>query len=163
MTDGAPDALLETGLYPGKVQIYDHRAVLQVVPLPRDRAEAEHRKLASLEGAFEPPERDLVDRAVGDVRLDAVALAQRAGELAQAVDALREHEDLLLAGDAGDRLGGDAAQQRQAVAAAPHGFGNQALLDERLRERGAAARQRLRVDGGVDEHVDVAQHDRLRA
>ena len=54
------------------------------------------------------------------MRLDAVALAQRAGELAQAAHAFGEHEHLLLAGDAGDRLRGDAAQQRQPVAAAAH-------------------------------------------
>jgi hypothetical protein len=82
---------------------------LQIVPFARDRAEAEHWELAGLEGALEPPEGDLVDRAVGDVGLDAVALAQGVGELAQAVDALGEHEDLLLAGDAGDRLRRDAA------------------------------------------------------
>ena len=63
----------------------------------------------------------------------------------------------------GDRLRGDAAQQRQAVAAAAHRLGDEALLGQRLRERGAAVRERLRVDGGVDEHVDVAQHDRLGA
>src|SRR5215213_4179131 len=71
---GAPDALFEAGLHPRQVEVDDYRAVLQVVPLPRDRAQAEHRKLTGLEGALEPPEGDLVDRAVGDVRLDAVAL-----------------------------------------------------------------------------------------
>ena len=75
---GAPDALLEAGLHPRQVQVDDHRGVLEVVPLARDGAEAEHRELAGLEGALEPPEGGLVDRAVGDVRLDAVALAQRA-------------------------------------------------------------------------------------
>jgi hypothetical protein len=60
----------------------DHRAVLQVVPLPRHRAEAEHRELAGLEGALEPPEGDLVDRAVGDVRLDAVTFSEGARQLA---------------------------------------------------------------------------------
>ena len=37
-----------------------------------------------------------LDRAVGDVRLHAVALGERAGELAQAPDALGEHDHLLL-------------------------------------------------------------------
>src|SRR5919108_843127 len=117
----APDALLEAGLDPRQVEMHDHRAVLQVVALARDRAEAEDRELALLERALESREGDLVDRAVGDVRLDAVTFTERAGELAQAVDALGEHEDLLLAGDAGDRLRGDAAQQRLPVAAAAHG------------------------------------------
>jgi hypothetical protein len=57
--------------------------VLEVVALARDGPEAEDGELAGLEGALESPEGDLVDGAVGDVRLDAVALAQRARELAQ--------------------------------------------------------------------------------
>ena len=85
------------------------------------------------------------------------------GELAQAADALGEHDHLLLAGDAGDRLRGDAAQQRQAVAAAAHRLGHEALADERLGERGLGVRERLGVDGGVDEHADVAEHDALGA
>ena len=77
-----------------------------------------------------------VGGAVADVGLDAVALAQRAGELAQAAHALGEHDHLLLAGDAGDRLRGDAAQQRQPVAAAAHRLADEALAGERRGERG---------------------------
>jgi hypothetical protein len=44
------------------------------------------------------------------VRLDAVALGERSGELAQAPDALGEHDHLLFGGDAGERLCGDPAQ-----------------------------------------------------
>src|SRR3954451_6057767 len=82
----------------------------EVVALAGGRPEAEDGELAGLEGALEALERGGVDGAVGDVGLDAVALAQGARELAQAVDALGEHEHLLVTGDGGDRLGADAAQ-----------------------------------------------------
>ena len=92
-----------------------------------DAGEAEDRELAGGEALLERLELAAGDRAVGDVRLDAVALAQRGGELAQAAHAFGEHEHLLFAGDAGERLGGHAAQQRQAVAAAAHRLGDEAL------------------------------------
>ena len=97
------------------------------------------------------------------MRLDPVALAQRARELAQAPDALAEHDHLLLTGDSGERLGGDAAQQRQPIPAATNGLGDEALADERGRERGLRVGQRLGVDARVDEDPDVAQDDSLRA
>ena len=103
------------------------------------------------------------DAAVGDVRLDAVAFAQRARELAQAPHALAEHDHLLLGGDARQRLGGDAAQQRQPVSSATDRVGHEPLADERGRERGLRVGQRLRVDARVDEHADVAEHDALGA
>ena len=103
------------------------------------------------------------DAAVGDVRLDAVALAQRAGELAQAPHPLAEHDHLLLAGDPGERLGGDAAQQRQPVPSPADRLGHEPLADERGRERGLRVGQRLGVDARVDEHADVAEHDALGA
>ena len=87
------------------------------------------------------------ERAVADVRLDAVALAQRGGELAQAAHALGEHEHLLLAGDAGDRLGGDAAQQWQAVAAAAHRRGTSG---PRASARASAARECMSVSGSTE-------------
>ena len=87
-----------------------------------------------------------LDLAVGDVRLDAVAFAQRVGELAQAPDALGEHDHLLLAGDAGERLRGDPAQQRQAIAAAADRVGDEPLADERFRERRLRVRERLRIN-----------------
>src|SRR3954451_3935968 len=160
---GTPDALLKAGLHPGQVEVHDDRGVLEVVALAGDGAEAEDGELAGLEGVLEALERGRVDRAVGDVGLDAVALAQRSRELAQAVDALGEHEHLPVARDRGDRLGGDAAQQGQAVAATAHCLADEALLGERLGERGAAVGQRLGVDGGVDEHIDIRKHDGLRA
>ena len=104
-----------------------------------------------------------VDTAVGDVRLDAVPLAQRARELAQAPHALAEHDHLLLAGHPGERLGGDAAQQRQPVPSPAHRLGHEPLADERGRERGLRVGQRLGVDARVDEHADVAEHDSLGA
>src|SRR3954453_17195566 len=83
---GAPDALLEAGLHPGQIEMDDDRGVLEVVALAGDRAQAEDGELAGLEGVLEALERGLVDRAVGDVCLDAVALAQRSRDLAQTVD-----------------------------------------------------------------------------
>src|SRR4051794_2261562 len=127
---GAPDALLESCMHPGQVEVDDDRGVLEVVALAGDRAEAEHREVAGLEGVLEGLEGGFVDRAVGDVRVDAVALAQRARELAQAVDAFGEHQHLLVAGNGRDRLRGDAAQERKAVAATAHRLGHAALLGE---------------------------------
>ena len=101
------------------------------------------------------------DAAVGDVRLDAVAFAQRVGELAQAADPVGEHDHLLLAGDPGERLRGHAAQQRQPVPAAADRLGDESLADERGRERRLRVGQRLGVDARVDEHADVAEHDAL--
>src|SRR3954453_3437163 len=74
---GASDALLEARLDPGEVNVDDRRRVLEVVALPGDRAGAEHGELADLEGVLEALERGRFDGAVGDVRLDAVAFAQR--------------------------------------------------------------------------------------
>ena len=92
-----------------------------------------------------------------------MAFAQGAGELAQAAYAFGEDEDLFLAGDAGECLGGDAAQQRQAVAAAAHRLGDESLAAECLGERGLGVRERLGVDGRVDVDADVAEHDALDA
>ena len=64
---------------------------------------------------------------------------------------------------AGERLGGDAAQQRQTVPATAYGLGDEALADQRSCERGLRVGQRLGVDARVDEHADVAQHDALGA
>ena len=97
------------------------------------------------------------------MRLDAVALAQCAGKLAQAADALGEHDHLLLAGDPGDRLRGDPTQQRQPIAAAADRRRDQALADECLGERGLGVQQRLGVDAGVDVDADVAEHHALHA
>src|SRR3954449_4054728 len=135
---GASDALLEAGLHPREVRVDDRRGVLEVVALAGDGAEAEDGELAGLERVLEALEGGRVHRAVGDVRLDAVALAQRSRELAQAVDALGEHEHLLVAGDGGDRLGADAAQQRQPVAAPAHRLADEPLLGQRLGQRGTA-------------------------
>ena len=128
-----------------------------------DLREAQHGELAGGEPPLEQLELGALDLPVADVRLDAVALCERSGELAQAPDALGEHDHLLLGGHAGERLCGDPAQQRQAVAAAAHRLLHEALADERLGERGLGVRQRLGVDRGVHVHPDVAQHDALDA
>jgi hypothetical protein len=101
--------MLETGREPRQVEVAEHRRVLEVVALLADAREAQHGELAGGEPALERLELARVDAPVGDVRLDPVPLAQRAGELAQAPDPLAEHDHLLLCGDAGQRLGGDAA------------------------------------------------------
>ena len=126
-----------------------------------DPGEAQHRELAAGEGVLERLEVVWLDLAVGDVRLHAVALDERAGELAQAPDALGEHDHLLFRGDAGERLRGDPAQQRQAVAAAAHRVGDEALADQRFGERRLRVRERLRVNAGVHVDADVAEHDAL--
>ena len=115
-----------------------------------------NRRLSALELAR-------VDAPVGDVRLDPVPLAQRAGELAQAPHPLAEHDHLLLAGDAGQRLGGHAAQERQPVPSPTHRLGDEPLADECGRERRLRVGQRLWVDARVDEHTDVPEHDSLHA
>ena len=73
---------------------------------------------------------------VGDVRLDAVALAQRLGELTQAPHALGEHQHLVLAGDPGKGLRDDPAQQRQPVPTAAHRPLHEPLAHQRLGQRG---------------------------
>ena len=94
---------------------------------------------------------------------DAVAFAQGARELAQAADAFGEHEHLFLAGDPSEGLGGHAAQQREAVAAAAHRVLDEALAAEGLGERGLGVGERLGVDGRVDVDADVAEDDALDA
>ena len=96
------------------------------------------------------------DLSVADVRLDAVALAQRAGELAQAPDPLGEHDHLLLAGDPGERLRGDrraaaAARPRRRASPRRRGPGGPALVAsaalecvERLADRRSRRRTRRR-------------------
>ena len=66
-------------------------------------------------------------------------------------------------GDAGERLRGHAAQQRQPVPSPTDRVGHEPLADERGRERGLRVGQRLGVDARVDEHADVAEHDALGA
>ena len=160
---GPADPLLQAGRQPRQVEVAEHRRVLEVVALLADAREAQHRELAGGEPALERLELARVDAPVGDVRLDPVPLAQRAGELAQAPDALAEHDHLLLAGDPGERLGGHAAQQRQPVPSPAHRLGHEALANERGRERRLRVGQRLRIDARVDEHPDVPEHDPLRA
>ena len=140
-----------------------HRGVLEVVALRADPGEAQHGELAAGEAVLERLEFVRLDLAVGDVRLHAVAFDEGAGELAQAPDALGEHDHLLLRGDAGERLRGDPAQQRQAVAAAAHRLGDEPLADQRLGERRLRVRQRLRVNPGVHVDAHVAEHDALRS
>ena len=116
-----------------------------------DLGEAEHGELAGGEPSLEQLELGALDLPVADVRLDAVARTERSGELAQAPDALGEHDHLLLCGHAGEGLCGDPAQQRQPVAAAAYSLGHEALADECLGERGLGVRQRLGVDRRVDD------------
>ena len=85
------------------------------------------------------------------------------GELAQAPHAIGEHEHLFLAGDPGQGLGDDAAQQRQAVAAAAHRVRDQPLADERLRQRRLGMGERLGVDGRVQITPDVPEDQALSA
>ena len=59
--------------------------------------EAQHGELAAGEAVLERLEFVRLDLAVGDVRLHAVAFGEGVGELAQAPDALGEHDHLLLA------------------------------------------------------------------
>ena len=56
---------------------------------------------------------------------------------------------LLLAGDPGERLRDDPAQQRQPVAPAAHRVLHSPLADQRLSEGRFRARERLGVDRGV--------------
>ena len=102
-----------------------------------------------------------LDLTVGDVRLNSVAFGEGVGKLAQAPDALGEHDHLLLGGDAGERLRGDPAKQRQAVAAAAHRLRDETLADQRLGERSLRVRQRCGVDAGVHVDADVSEHDAL--
>jgi len=134
---------------------------LEVVALGPDPRQAQHRELPGREPPLELFELVRLDRAVGDVRLDVVAVGEGVGELAQAPDAFGEHDHLLLARDAGDRLRGDPAQQREAVAAAAHRLSDKALADQRLGERRLGVRQRLGVNRGV--HIDphIAENDAL--
>jgi hypothetical protein len=81
------------------------------------------------------------------VRLDAVALAECFSELAQAAHALGEYEHLLVAGHAGDRLGGDAASSGRPsppprIAALTSG--------PRDRARASAARECRSVSGSTE-------------
>ena len=117
---GAPDALLEAARQPRQVEVDEHGGGLEVVALVADPRQAQHRELAGAEAPLELLEVGRLGRAVADVGVDAVALAQGVGELAQAAHAVGEHDHLLLAAHAGDRLRGDPAQQRQPVAAAAH-------------------------------------------
>ena len=71
------------------------------------------------------------DVAVGDVGLDAVTFAEGAGELAQAPHSLAEHDHLLLGRHAGERLGSDAAQERQPVPSPTDRVGHETLADQR--------------------------------
>ncbi len=114
----------------------EHRGVLEVVALVPDPRETRHRELAGGEAPLKRLELQRGDGAVGDVRLDAVALAQRARELAQAPDALGQRDHLLLGRHPGERLGGHAAQQRQPVSPAAARLRDEALADQRGRECG---------------------------
>ena len=125
--------------------------------------EAQHWELAGGEPPLERLELARVDAPVGDVRLDPVSVAQRVGELAQAPDALAEHDHLLLAGHSGERLGGDAAQQRQPVPAAANRIRHEALADERRCERGLRVGQRLRIHRRVHKDTHVPEDDSLGA
>lgn len=93
---GAPDALLQAVGDRRDVEVDVAGGDLEVVALVSDLAEAEDRVLTSGEAALELLEFRCVDAAVRDVRLDAVAFPQGAGELAQAPHPLGEHEHLLL-------------------------------------------------------------------
>ena len=129
--------------------------------LGSDSGQAQDRELAAGEPVLQCLEFVRLDPAVGDVRLHPVTFGECAGELAQAPDALGEHDHLLLCGDAGERLRGYPAQQGQAVAAAAHRVGDDTLADQRLGERRLRMRQRLGVDAGIDVHPDIAEHDPL--
>src|SRR5450755_1078582 len=86
----AVDALLKPGRQPRQVEVAEHRRVLQVMPFVPDSREAQHRKLAGGEPPLQRLEVGRGDAAVCDAGLDAVAFAQRAGELAQAPDPLAD-------------------------------------------------------------------------
>jgi hypothetical protein len=79
---GAPHALLQAGLQPRDVHVDEAARGLQVMALVPDLREAQHGKLAGAEALLERLELAARERAVADVRLDAVTLAQRGGELA---------------------------------------------------------------------------------
>ena len=81
-----------------------------------------------------------------------MAVGERGGELAQAPDPLAEHDHLLLAGNPGERLGGDTAQQRQAAPSPARRVGDEPLTRGCGRARGLRVRERHRVDRRVDEH-----------
>jgi hypothetical protein len=85
------------------------------------------------------------------------------GELAQAPHALAEHDHLLLAGHSGERLCGNAPEQRQPVPAAANRIGNETLADERRCERGLRVGQRLRVSACINEDADIPEDDSVGA
>jgi hypothetical protein len=101
--------MLEAGRQPRQIEVGERASRLQVMSLLADAAQAQHGVLAGGEPSLERLELARVDAAVRDMRLDPVPFAQRRGELAQAPHPLAEHDHLLLAGDPGERLGGDAA------------------------------------------------------
>ena len=81
--DSVPsNKMLEARGQPRQVEVAQHRRVLEVMALLPNAREAEHWELTRGEPPFECLELACVDAAVGDVRLHAVPLAQRPGELA---------------------------------------------------------------------------------
>ena len=82
---------------------------MSLLPDPR---QAQDRELAGAEPLLERLELGAFHLTVGDVRLDAVALAQRLGELTQAPHPLGEHQDLVLRRDPCQGLRDDPAQER---------------------------------------------------
>ena len=128
--------MLQSGRDPRQIEMCQHAGGLEVVSLLPDPRQAQHRELAGAEALLEHLKLGALDLTVGDVRLEAVALAQRLGELTQAPHALGEHQDLVLGGDPCKGLRDDPAQERQPVPTAAHRPLYEPLAPQCLGQRG---------------------------